>query len=116
MKKLLFILHIAIVGNIKAQQAPIALVSANGTTRLTTTLDSAALLAQDNDIIYLPGGVFAGQTQWFTKKVTVIGVGHNPDSTTATDRTFINGYIGFQAGGTLDGVFVLGDVYISSNF
>ena len=56
MKKLLFILHIAIVGNIKAQQAPIALVSANGTTRLTTTLDSAALLAQDNDIIYLPGG------------------------------------------------------------
>jgi len=64
--------------------------------------------------IYL-GGVFAGQTQWFTKKVTVIGVGHNPDSTTATDRTFINGYIGFQAGGTLDGVFVLGDVYISSN-
>ena len=103
-----------------AQQAPIAIVSASGATKLTSTLDSAALLAQDNDIIYLPGGTTAGQSVlFFTKKVTVIGVGHNPDSTVATGRTFINGNIGFSHGGAegslLDGVYVSGDVYFSSN-
>ena len=47
-------------------------------------LDSAAILAQDNDIIYLPGGTFLGMSDWFKKKVTVIGVGHNNDSANAT--------------------------------
>jgi hypothetical protein len=73
-----------------AQQAPIALVSSSGTTRLTSTLDSANILAQDNDIIYLPGGSFAAGS-YFTKKVTLLGVGHNPDSTSATGRTIITG-------------------------
>ena len=52
MKKFLVpvLLLITVVGF--AQQAPIAIVSTSGTTRLTSTLDSARLLAQDNDIIY----------------------------------------------------------------
>ena len=102
-----------------AQQAPIAIVSTSGATILTSTLDSAAFLAKDNDIIYLPGGSFTGMSTWFTTKVTVIGVGHNPDSTAATGRTEINGTIGFQIGGgegsVLDGVYVYGDVYISND-
>jgi hypothetical protein len=103
-----------------AQQAPIAIVSTNGTTRLTSTLDSAAILAQDNDIIYLPGGTLGGQVvKHFDKKVTVIGVGHNLDSTSATGRTEIIGNIGFVYNGgessVLDGVFVSNDIYVSTN-
>jgi hypothetical protein len=109
----------AVFFNSHAQQAPIAIVSSSGTTRLTSTLDSAALLADNNDIIYLPGGSFAGMSDWFKKKVTVIGVGHNPDSTAATGRTEINGNIGFQAGmaegSVLDGVYVFGAVLISND-
>jgi len=118
MKKLLYILFLISGTGLYAQQAPIAIVSTSGTTTLTSTLDSAAFLAQDNDIIYLPGGNIAGQTvTHFYKKVTVIGVGHNPDSTSATDRTFINGSIGFSTGAegsVLDGVYVSGDVYFTS--
>ena len=98
-----------------AQQAPIAIVSSSGTTRLTSTLDSAAILAQDNDIIYLPGGNFAGAG--FTKKVTVIGVGHNPDSTSATGRTVVTGSIFFSGGAegsVLDGVYA-DDIFVYSN-
>lgn len=101
-----------------AQQAPIAIVSASGTTRLTSTLDSAKLLAETNDIIYLPGGNFTGMSDWFTKKVTVIGVGHNPDSTSATGRTYVDGSIGFYpqaAGSIIDGVYLSGNIYVTTN-
>lgn len=100
-----------------AQQAPIAIVSTNGTTRLTSTLDSAAILAQDNDIIYLPGGTFTGGVNFY-KKVTIIGVGHNPDSTSATGRTNITGSIGFYLGAEgsiLDGIYVSNDVYVTTD-
>ena len=109
----------AVVFVSNAQQAPIAIVSPSGTTRLTSTLDSAALLADNNDIIYLPGGTFAGMSTWFTKKVTVIGVGHNPDSSLATGITKINGNIGFQhngaEGSVLDGVYVYVNVLVSND-
>jgi hypothetical protein len=100
-----------------AQQAPIAIVSTNGTTRLTSTLDSASILAQDNDIIYLPGGTFTGDVNFF-KKVTIIGVGHNPDSTSATGRTNITGSIGFYLGAEgsiLDGVYVSSQIYVTTD-
>ncbi|HRE64546.1 MAG TPA: hypothetical protein PKU77_12195 [Ferruginibacter sp.] len=116
MQRVILLLAILMVCQIgMAQQAPIAIVSTNGTTRLASTLDEASTLAQDNDIIYLPGGMIAGMSNWFTKYVTVIGVGHNPDSTVATDATNIQGFIGFMAGGVLDGVYVLNGIYISSN-
>lgn len=104
--------------SIMAQQAPIAIVSSSGTTRLISTLDSAAILAQNGDIIYMPGGTFAGiSTKNFENKVTIIGVGHNPDSTAATGRTIVTGYIGFYTGSegsVLDGVYA-NDVSVSSN-
>lgn len=105
---------------LSAQQAPIAIVSTNGATKLVNTLNEAAQQSQDNDIIYLPAGNFAGNSGiWFTKRVTVIGVGHHPDSASANGRTIINGDIGFQnpgsEGSTLDGVLVTGTVYVSSN-
>ncbi len=103
-----------------AQQAPIAIVSTNGATKLVNTLDEAALQAQTDDIIYLPAGNFSGQSiKHFDKRVTVIGVGHHPDSASAAGRTYITGNIGFQnpgaEGSTLDGVYITGLVYLSSN-
>ena len=119
MKKLLIALFTCLSLSSFAQQAPIAIVSTTGATKLTSSLDSAAILAQDNDIIYLPGGTFLGMSDWFKKKVTVIGVGHNIDSTNATGITTIAGDIGFQyngaEGSVLDGVFVTGHVYIMPN-
>ena len=84
MKKLLIALFTCLSLSSFAQQAPIAIVSTTGATKLTYSLDDAAMLAQDNDIIYLPGGTFSGMSDWFKKKVTVIGVGHNNDSANAT--------------------------------
>ncbi len=115
-KILTAVLLISFFGSL-AQQAPISIVSTNGTTRLTSTLDSAAILAQENDIIYLPGGTFAGGVNFF-KKVSVIGVGHNPDSTAATGRTYITGYIGFYLGAEgsiLDGVFVSDNIQVTTD-
>ncbi|TAD80998.1 MAG: hypothetical protein EAY75_18350 [Bacteroidetes bacterium] len=105
---------------LNAQQAPIAIVSANGATKLVNTLDEAAQQAQTNDIIYLPAGNLPGQsTTFFTKRVTVIGVGHHPDSASANGKTFITGNIGFSFGGAegsvLDGVHIAGLVYLSAN-
>ncbi|WP_416439586.1 hypothetical protein [Phnomibacter sp. MR] len=106
--------------SLHAQQAPIAIVSTNGATKLVNTLDEAAQQAHDNDIIYLPAGNLAGQSiVHFTKRVSVIGVGHHPDSASVGGRTYITGNIGFYnpgaEGSTLDGVYVTGFVYLSSN-
>jgi hypothetical protein len=109
---LLAVIFLAVTGY--SQQAPIAIVSTNGATKLVTTLDEAAQQAQDNDIIYIPAGSFAGTT--FSKKVTVIGVGHHPDSASAAGRTEINGNIGFNTSGCVfDGAYVSGGVQIASN-
>ena len=119
MKKLLIALFTCLSFSSFAQQAPIAIVSTTGATKLTSSLDSAAMLAQDNDIIYLPGGTFLGMSDWFKKKVTVIGVGHNIDSANATGITTIAGDIGFQYNGAegsiLDGVYVTASVLVSTN-
>lgn len=109
---LLAVIFLAVTGY--SQQAPIAIVSTNGATKLVNTLDEAAQQAQDNDIIYIPAGSFAGTT--FTKRVTVIGVGHHPDSASASGRTEVNGNIGFYTPGSVfDGAYVSGGVQVSSN-
>lgn len=99
MKAYLFFCLMFIASITSAQQAPITVVSSNGTTKLTTSLDCAALIANQNDIIYLPCGIIqsTGNTP-FTKKVTIIGVGHNPDSSSATWRTVVDAIIAFGNG------------------
>lgn len=112
--RLLLLTVLLTTSQLFAQQAPIAIVSTNGATKLVNTLDEAAQQAQDNDIIYLPAGSFSGTT--FSKRVTVIGVGHHPDSASALGRTEVNGNIGFFASGSVfDGAYVSGGVYVSSN-
>jgi hypothetical protein len=54
------------------------------------TLDSALTAAVNGDYLYLPGGLWTLDNMMITKGVHIVGVGYNPDSTTATGITQIN--------------------------
>jgi len=83
-----------------AQTPQIARVSSSGVTTVYTDLKKAMSDAQDDDFIYLPGGLFVVDSLNFNHRVNVIGAGHYPDSTNATGRTVINGDVYCFAGGT----------------
>ena len=53
------------------------------------SLDSAYVHSVDGDTLYLPGGGYESLT--VDKRLHIIGVGHNPDSTKATARTIMSG-------------------------
>ncbi len=52
--------------------------------------------AVDGDTIYLPGGVFPALT--LSKRLSIFGAGHYPDSTKATGVTTISGPLTFSTG------------------
>ncbi len=71
-----------------------------------TKLDSAILNAQDGDTLYLSGGGFSANIP-ISKRLHLIGAGHNPDSTNATIATFISTNLRLQNGadgGSMTGV------------
>lgn len=87
----------------------------NGTSAFFIDLPAAMAAAVSDDIIYLPGGSFPGFT--LDKKLTIIGVGHNPDSTIVTDRTVITGDIVLlsgSSGGQIWGLYIIGRIDIAS--
>lgn len=63
----------------------------NGSSSFFTDIPSAVTSAASGDTIYLPGGIFPGFD--IDKTLTIIGVGHNPDSTMATSMTVVAGSI-----------------------
>jgi hypothetical protein len=106
--RLIFCFLTILVSNVSFGQAnPIAVVSSNGaTTTLKYTLAEAIEVANNNDIIYLPGGSFSGAVT-IAKKLTLIGVGHYPDTSQVTGITNIVGTIYFTSGAdgsTIDGI------------
>lgn len=64
-------------------------VQNGGVPAFYTKLDSAIVHAVNGDTIYIPGGNFALNTD-ISKRLHIIGVGHNPDSTVVTNPTIIN--------------------------
>jgi hypothetical protein len=98
-------------------KAQIAVVTPSGNTSICPTIDSAMNKANASDIIYLPAGNFGGFT--VTKKVTIIGVGHHPDSSAATGRTIINGDLTFSnssKNSLIDGLVInAGSIYLNSD-
>lgn len=90
-----------------AQFSKIA-VSHNGASSFYTTLNAAITAAVAEDTIYLPGGAI--QTTGvllIDKKLTIVGAGHYPDSTTSTYQTKITAVIRILTGadgGSLSGV------------
>jgi hypothetical protein len=80
-----------------------------------TKLDSAIVHASDGDTIYLPGGVFGDIT--INKKLHIIGTGHNPDSTRATNQSVINSLnlVSSAANGSMSGVYVPTELYFRTS-
>ena len=100
-----------------AQFSKIA-VSHNGATSFYTNLNSAVTSALDGDTIYLPGGSIntTGEVL-IDKKLTIVGAGHYPDSTTATYQTYIVQSIRIATGadgGSLSGI-KCGSIYFGSD-
>jgi len=118
MKKIYFLITLALIieGRVSLAQNLVA-VHHNNTATFYTTLSSALTGASDGDTIYVPGGSFDGIT--ITKRLHLVGVGHHPDSTDATSRTYIKGIsIGNgSSGGSLTGIYLSDNFYIyfSSN-
>ena len=92
MKKSIFSLLLAICCSFSTAyaQSLIALLH-NDTTTLFTTIPAAVTAAVSGDTIYIPGGSFPAFN--IDKSLSIIGVGHNPDSTVATGMTLISGHI-----------------------
>lgn len=91
-----------------------------GSTTIYSNLDSAMVYAVDNDNIYLPRGSFtpSGGVLNISKKLNIIGAVHYTDSIIATGQTIINGVIRIKTGadgGSLQGVYITGNVYFGSN-
>ncbi|MEI7983085.1 MAG: hypothetical protein WCI71_15655, partial [Bacteroidota bacterium] len=87
--KLLLFAGLILAGHsiVYGQQAKIALQHSGSMTTFTDI--TLALAASVNgDTLYLPGGpIYASGTILIDKSLTIIGVGHYPDSTTATYQT-----------------------------
>jgi len=83
-------------------------VQNGGTPRFYTKLDSAITFAQNDDTLYIPGGTFSLSVP-IDKRLHIIGVGHNIDSTLVTDQTRIDGNIELindASNGSLTGVYL----------
>lgn len=127
-----FIILILIVNSINAiaQTPQIALVRPNtATTLIFSSLDSAYLMAQDYDEIYLPGGVF-DLSDSVKKNIHFFGAGFNPDSSLTTGVTKIRSWMRFGSsanGAVFEGIefilpwwngsqppsFIIGDISIT---
>jgi hypothetical protein len=89
-------------------------------TRVFDNLDSAVAAIQTNDILYIPGGNFALPSD-FTgmvidkNSVSIIGAGHNPDSTIATGRTYLDGNITINGDYVnISGVYLTGSIIVEA--
>lgn len=94
----------------------IAVVSAEGETRVCQTLQQAIEDGADGDVIYLPGGGFQiSDDVKITRKVSIIGIGYKPNSENADGNTVIGGNLYFNEGSTgssVMGCYISGGVYI----
>ncbi|MEM7373978.1 MAG: hypothetical protein AAF587_35630 [Bacteroidota bacterium] len=73
-------------------------VQNGGSPTLFTELDSALIHVQAGDSIFLPGGIFQTSSPLIDKEIHLIGVGHHPDSTAATNFSRILGTIKLVSG------------------
>jgi len=104
---LFFVVVMSILMNV-ANSQNLIVVQNGGIPTFYLQVDSAIIHSQDGDTIYLPGGTWNVST-WINKRLHIIGVGHNPDSTNATFPTKILTPIILSEGashGTLTGVFL----------
>jgi hypothetical protein len=86
-------------------------------TQFYTTLSTAISNIQNGDTLYLPGKTLNGDFT-FSKKVTIIGTGYDPDSAAATGITKFTGKVYFaksSKGSSMTGVRTEGCVYVQDS-
>ena len=98
MKQLCLLLVLLFATSALAQNK---IVAHNGSAapRFYTSLDEALTNAQYDDVIYLSGGTFSTSIAINTK-IRLIGVGWHPDSTKATNQTFVNSMLTVTSAGS----------------
>ena len=97
-------------------QAVISVVHNDGNSAFFQDLQSAMGASLDGDFIYVPGGAFSFGNDTIKKSVTILGAGHYPDSTLATNQTVITGTIRIGTGAAglhLEGLYISGDVLLT---
>ena len=116
MKKFLFLLCFSVcISWLHVNAQSVISVEYNGTSSFYNNIEEAIDSAQAGSIIYLPGGSFGNDTLKINKTLHLIGVGHYPDSTTATGTTVLGCHVNIQTGadnGSLEGMFITGDVLV----
>ena len=97
-----------------AQQ--IAVVSEGDETTVYQTLQAAIEGARPGSVIYLPGGGFSISDEVkITKRLTIIGIGHNPNNDNVDGATTISGNLFFNEGSSSSavmGCYITGNICI----
>lgn len=120
MKKNILILFCLLFGWVLVSKAQsLIAVQNNNPPLFFTNLDSAIVHAQSGDTLFLPGGNFPIYTN-IDKCLHIIGVGHNPDSTLATNPTNIIPssalyLITGASNGSFESVKITGSVFFGTN-
>jgi hypothetical protein len=113
MKKYLLSIFTIVSALASAQNPQFAVVRPDGTTYICPTFDSAHNKAVDDDWIYLPGTVISGD-KTITKRLTIIGAGHYPDSTQYTGKTHFTNSLFLEKKCTLEGIQVDNQIVITN--
>jgi hypothetical protein len=98
MKKFLFTVSLFIISFTWVQAQKTITVQSNGDATFYTDWASAWEATQVGDTIYLPGGTFNIGNLVINRKVTIIGVGHDPTQTHDGLFSHLNGNIYFVEG------------------
>jgi len=107
---------VSFISNDIQSQSLIAVENSSSGSSFYKFLDQAITNAQSGDVIYLPGGSFSMGSVHINKTLTIIGVGHHPDSTLATNQTIITGNIPIDEGAHnlhLEGLYVTGSISLT---
>ncbi len=119
MKTIYLLSFLLFVGFTSTAQQKVAL-NRNGTTQIyggSNPFNDAYLAASSGDTIYLPGGNLPYPAT-IAKSLVIIGAGHYPATTVATNRTVINGSLTINEGANnlhLEGIEITGTLLFNTN-
>lgn len=118
MKRFLISWCFALLAIVMVDAQQIAVVSISGVTSVFPTLAEAIEGSESGSVIYLPGGSFPiSDDVKITKKLMIIGIGHDAQSDNVDGRTLISGNLSYESGSdvsALIGCYVTGNVNIGT--
>ena len=116
MKKTRIILSVIFLTGCLISNAQLSQVTVQNGSNIAFYADvkSAVNNASSGDTIYIPGGIFELNSNLdIDKRIHIIGVGHYPDSTEATNYTRLEGYVRFFTGAdtsSIEGCYITYDI------